>query len=155
MLNDNRLHCCASIRHNLLRLYLFPPFGTFQEWLGKIGKKLFHKKYNNFIPKKVDGILRYLRYAVLILVVVTNCIYGKAYVSAIDPYYALFNFFTGEVAVTAYIILGVIIVLSLFVERPWCKYFCPYGALLGLFNTFRIFKFAENPNTCISCKKCD
>ena len=131
------------------------PFGTFQEWLGKLGKRLFPKKYNNFIPKKVDGILRYLRYAVLILVVVQTAITAKLMFQQIDPYYALFNFFTGEVAVTAYIILGVIVVLSLFVERPWCKYFCPYGALLGLFNTFRIFKIRRNPNTCISCKKCD
>jgi polyferredoxin len=80
---------------------------------------------------------------------------AKLVFQTVDPYYALFNFFTSEVAVSAYIMLGVITVLSLFIERPWCKYLCPYGALLGLFNSIRIFKIRRNKNTCISCKKCD
>ena len=46
-------------------------------------------------------------------------------------------------------------VLSLIIERPWCKYLCPYGALLGLFNKIRIFKIRRNPDSCIHCKKCD
>ena len=38
------------------------PLGTFQEWLGKIGSKLFSKRrYNRFVPEKVDYVLRYLR----------------------------------------------------------------------------------------------
>lgn len=44
------------------------PFGTFQEWIGKLGKKLFPKKYNQIVPKKLDHVLRYLRYVVLIMV---------------------------------------------------------------------------------------
>lgn len=44
------------------------PFGAFQEWLGKIGKRLFKKRYNHFIPPKVDRVLRYLRYGVLVWV---------------------------------------------------------------------------------------
>lgn len=131
------------------------PFGTFQEWIGKLGKKLFPKKYNKFVPAKLDRILRYLRYAVLVIVVYQTARTALLLFQNIDPYYALFNFFTNEVAVSAYIILGVIILLSLFIERPWCKYLCPYGALLGVFNTFRIFKIRRNSRSCISCKKCD
>ena len=36
------------------------PFGTFQEWISKIGQKIFGKKYNNFIPYKIDKYLYYL-----------------------------------------------------------------------------------------------
>jgi len=72
-----------------------------------------------------------------------------------DPYYALFNFWTGEVAVSGFIILGVVALLSLFVERPFCKYACPYGAVLGVFNLFRIFGIKRNVQTCIDCKACD
>jgi len=131
------------------------PFGTFQEWIGKIGRKLFPKKYNHFVPKKLDHLLRYLRYGVLAMVLYNTAVTAKLVFQAVDPYYALFNFFTNEVAVTAYIALGVITVLSLFIERPWCKYFCPYGALLGLFNLISIFKIRRNKNTCIGCKQCD
>jgi polyferredoxin len=48
-----------------------------------------------------------------------------------------------------------VLLLSLVVERPFCKYACPYGALLGIFNLFRIFKIRRNPSTCIDCKACD
>lgn len=131
------------------------PFGSFQEWIGKLGRKLFPKKYNRIVPKKLDRVLRYLRYLVLIMVLYQTAISAKLVFQTVDPYYALFNFFTSEVAVSAYITLGVITVLSLFIERPWCKYLCPYGALLGLFNSIRIFKISRKKNTCISCKKCD
>ena len=131
------------------------PFGTFQEWIGKIGRKIFPKKYNHFIPKKVDRLLRYLRYAVLAMVLYNTAVTAKLVFESIDPYYALFNFFTYEVAVSAYIALGVIAILSLFIERPWCKYFCPYGAILGLFNFIQIFRIRRNKNTCVGCKLCD
>ena len=133
----------------------FCPFGSYQEWIGKIGKKIFPKKYNKFVPRKLDAVLRYLRYAVLAMVIYQTATTVKLVFQNVDPYYALFNFFTGEVAVTAYIALGVITILSLFVERPWCKYFCPYGAFLGLFNLIRIFKIRRAKNTCISCSQCD
>ena len=131
------------------------PFGTFQEWIGKLGKKIFHKKFNHIIPKKIDSVLRYLRYLVLIWVVVMTAVSATLVFAAYDPYYALFNFWTGEVAITGFITLGVIIILSLFIERPFCKYACPYGALLGLTNFFRIFGIRRNEKTCISCSACD
>lgn len=131
------------------------PFGTFQEFIGKIGKKLFGKKYNHFIPQRFDRILRYLRYIVLALVLYNTIETAKLVFQNIDPYYALFNMFTGEVAITAYIVLTVVVIASLFIERPFCKYMCPFGATLGLFNLFRIFKIKRNPKSCIDCKACD
>ena len=120
-----------------------------------MGKKLFPKKFNRIVPAKLDRVLRYIRYLVLIMVVYKTATTAVLVFQDIDPYYALFNFFTDEVAVTAYILLGVTALASLIIERPWCKYLCPYGALLGLFNSIRIFKIRRNESTCINCKKCD
>lgn len=131
------------------------PFGTFQEFIGKIGRKLFGIKYNHFIPQKFDRVFRFLRYFVLALVLYNTAAAAKLVFQNVDPYYALFNMFTGEVAITAYIVLGVTTVSSLFIERPFCKYLCPYGAFLGIFNLFRIFKIKRNPTTCKNCKACD
>lgn len=131
------------------------PLGTMEEWIGKAGSKIFKKKYNNFIPKKLDSILRYLRYIVLVWVVYMTSVSGYLLFDKIDPYNALFSFWSEEAAPSAIIVLVVTLLLSLFVERPWCKYACPYGALLGISNKFRIFKIKRNINTCISCKKCD
>jgi len=133
----------------------FCPLGTWQEWIGKFGKKIFGKKYNHMIPPALDRKLRYLRYAVLALVVYLTAVSVKLVFAAVDPYYALFNFYTGEVALAALLVLAGVTLLSLFVERPWCKYFCPYGALLGLFNLIRVFPIRRREETCINCKKCD
>lgn len=131
------------------------PFGTIQEWVGKLGKRIFPNRYNRFVPKKIDQILRYLRYVVLGLVVYQTAITVKLVFQDYDPYFALFNFFTNEVALTAYAILGITLAASLFIERPWCKYACPYGAVLGLSNIIRVFQIRRKEETCISCGKCD
>ncbi len=131
------------------------PLGSLQEWTGKIGRRIFKKRYNNFIPKMPDRILRYFRYVLLFLVLYVTARSGQLLFSNIDPYHALFQFWTGEVAPTALLVLALTLFGSLFIERPWCKYACPYGAILGIFNKFRIFKIRRNPKTCISCHKCD
>jgi polyferredoxin len=59
------------------------------------------------------------------------------------------------VAVSAFIILGLTLILSLFVERPWCKYACPYGAVLGLTNLFRVFQIRRVAATCRNDGACD
>lgn len=131
------------------------PFGTFQEWLSTLGRKIFKKKYNHFIPYKFDKYLRFLRYLVLIWVIGMTAWSGTLIFSNYDPYYALFQFWTGEVAITGFIALFLVVLLSFFVERPFCKYACPYGAVLGLFNFIRIYGLRRNADTCISCSACD
>ena len=132
------------------------PLGTFQEWLGNLGRKLFGKRrYNRLIPEKLDHVLRYLRYLVLAWVVYITAVTGTLIFAEYDPYFALFNFWTSEAAIGGLIVLGIIIVASLFVERPWCKYACPYGAVLGIFNLFRVFKIRRNEATCDLDRACD
>jgi polyferredoxin len=131
------------------------PLGSIQEWIGKLGRKMFPNKYNNIIPKKLDDKLRYLRYVVLALVVYYSSISMKLVFASYDPYYALFNFYAGEVTISAIAVLVVVLISSLIIERPWCKYLCPFGIIMGLFNKIRIFKLFRNSSTCISCGKCD
>lgn len=130
------------------------PLGSFQEWIGALGKRIFKKRFNHFIPEKADKIMRYARYFVLAWVVFVTAKSGYLIFEKIDPYNALFTFWSEEVSIQALIILLIIIFLSFFIERPWCKYACPYGALLGISNKFRIFKIKRNSETCIHCKKC-
>lgn len=130
------------------------PLGTFQEWTANLGRKIFKRKYNHMIPVKLDRILRYARYGVLIWVVYMTAYSGKLIFADVDPYFALFNFWTSEVAIGGLIVLGITLLASLFVERPWCKYACPYGAFLGLTNLFRVFKIRRNETECKVCAVC-
>jgi polyferredoxin len=131
------------------------PFGSVQEWIGKLGKRIFGRTHNRIVPKRLDAILRYIRYLVLAWVVYMTARSGVLVFEAWDPYWALFNFWTGEVAIGGYIVLGLTLALSLLVERPFCKYACPYGALLGLSNFVRLFRIVRAPATCTSCRACD
>lgn len=130
------------------------PLGSLQEWVGKAGRRLFGKRYNRFVPQALDRKLRYLRYGVLAWVVYVTATTAVLVFADYDPYYALFNFWTGEVAWSALLILGLTLAGTLFIERPWCKYACPLGALLGLSNLVRIFKIKRRPATCIDCGAC-
>lgn len=131
------------------------PLGTLQEWISMMGKKVFKKRYNKFIPYKYDKYLRYLRYIVLVWVIYMTAATGKIAFEAYDPFYTLFNLWSSELAISGLIILISVILASLFVERPWCKYACPYGAFLGIFNLFKVFGIKRNNDTCLSCKICD
>lgn len=131
------------------------PLGSIQEWFGKIGKKIFKKRYNHFVPIRADKKLRYLRYVVLLF---TIYITGKSLTLIfleVDPFHALFNFYTGEATIGGLIILGLTLTGALFIERPWCKYLCPYGALLGVTNTFRLLPIKRQSENCTSCSVCD
>ncbi|MGB9840847.1 4Fe-4S binding protein [Thermovenabulum sp.] len=130
------------------------PFGSVQEWIGKVGKRVLGKKFNRIIPSNYDKFLRYFRFAVLLWILYVTAKTGTLVFADFDPYNALFTFWTGEVAIQSLIFLGVVVILSFFIERPFCKYFCPLGAFIGLFNFIRIFKVKRVPASCISCKKC-
>jgi len=131
------------------------PFGTVQEYLNKIGKKISGGKYFNRVPYKIDRILRYFKYLFIVFIIFQT---GRQFVLVfenLDPYYTFFNIWSDEIAISAYIILGITLLANLFIERAYCKYMCPLGAFNGLFNKINIFKLKRDKITCISCKKCD
>jgi NAD-dependent dihydropyrimidine dehydrogenase PreA subunit len=43
---------------------------------------------------------------------------------------------------------------ALFIQRPWCRIFCPLGGLLALFNRFSLFHLRFNPQECVECNLC-
>lgn len=131
------------------------PLGSIQEWLGRLGRRLFKRSYNHVIPAVLDRYLRFIRYGVLILVLYQTARSGKLLFEGVDPYYALFHFWTSETAIAALVILGITLLSSLFIERPWCKYACPYGAVLGLTNPIRLFKIKRTAATCTTCGACN
>ncbi len=130
------------------------PLGSIQEWIGKIGKRIFKERYNHFIHSKLDKYLRYMRYVTLLFTIYLTTNSLKLVFLEVDPYYALYHFWSDEATIGGIIVLLIVLLASLFVERPWCKYACPLGAVLGMTNTIRIFKLKRLPARCISCNKC-
>lgn len=56
---------------------------------------------------------------------------------------------------TAVVVLAVTLLLSIFIERAYCKYLCPLGAINGLMNRVNIFRLKRDKVSCIDCKLCD
>lgn len=52
------------------------------------------------------------------------------------------------------VVLLVIVLASLFIFRPFCRYFCPLGAIYGLFNPISLYRFKIDRDKCVSCGAC-
>lgn len=48
-----------------------------------------------------------------------------------------------------------LLILSLFLQMPWCRYLCPCGALLGLVSVASLLKIRRTPRHCVRCHRCD
>jgi polyferredoxin len=52
-------------------------------------------------------------------------------------------------------IMLALVALSFLMKNPWCRYLCPYGALLGLLAIFSPLQVQRDRNLCIDCKRCE
>jgi ferredoxin len=65
----------------------------------------------------------------------------------------LLNFFR-YLTVGGAITLAALVVLSVFIQNFWCRYLCPYGALVGLFALASPLRIRRSATLCIDCGKC-
>ncbi len=134
------------------------PVGFFSEYTWKTGKKLFGRNF--VLPKWLDYPLRSVKYLLMLFFVYAALtmsipelkafIYGS-YNKVADVRMLLF--FTQMSRLTFWVLIA-LVVLSLFVKNLWCRYLCPYGALLGFFSIFSPLKITRNPKTCTGCADC-
>ena len=69
-------------------------------------------------------------------------------------YFGFNAFFNLNINSIFFYIFLILLAASIFVYRPFCRFFCPYGALLSLESIKGLFKIQRNSN-CIDCKKCE
>ena len=101
----------------------------------------------------LDKYLRFLKYGVLIWAVTGAAIYGVMVFRNYDPWSALINI--AEWTFTpGLVVLGLTLVGSFFVERPWCRYACPLGAASGLLGKLSPIYIKREADACTSCKIC-
>ena len=50
--------------------------------------------------------------------------------------------------------LALILLVSVFIFRPFCRFLCPLGAIYSLFNKFALFGIKVNPHRCVGCRAC-
>ena len=65
----------------------------------------------------------------------------------------MLNFFRA-LSETAAIVLGILVIASVLVQNFWCRYLCPYGALLGIASLLSPLRIRRSESACIDCTKC-
>ena len=135
------------------------PVGTLSQYIWMAGEKVFGRNFR--IGPFTDISLRSIKYLLLGLFVFLIGIAMPPNMMAlffIADYYKIVDvrmmkFFTEMTTLTMWVLIA-LGVLSLLYKNFWCRYLCPYGALLGLLSRFSPFKVRRNEEKCIHCHAC-
>ena len=135
------------------------PIGLLTEYLNRLHRFIFRKDIK--VPRWLDYPLRSLKYLLLLFFLWAIVIQMNA--RDLDHFiYSPYNmvadikmlhFFT-NISAFAFWVLVALLVLSILVRNFWCRYLCPYGALLGVLSFVSIFKIHRNEDTCTQCHQC-
>jgi polyferredoxin len=69
-----------------------------------------------------------------------------------DPFVPFFRLSGGF---TILMIGGAFLLIGMFVGRPYCRFFCPYGALLKLTSVVSKWRVRTTPDYCTQCQLCE
>lgn len=134
------------------------PVGTLSEYLWRIGKKIFG--HNVRVCSWVDIPLRGLKYLLLgFFIWAVSSMSADSIAAFMRSDYGLIadvkmlNFFR-MIGETGSIVIVTLMVASVFIQNFWCRYLCPYGALLGLTSLLSPLGIRRNSEACIDCSKC-
>jgi Polyferredoxin len=148
---------------------LLCPFGLVQDLLYKIPVRKLT------VPKKADRPARYLKYVVLLVLVILLPAFAVTKAGAALPYFCKYmcpagtlgggiplmiaepalQKLTGMLFDWKILVLAVVVIASMLIPRPFCRYLCPLGAFYSLFHKFGFFQMHLDKNKCIGCKECE
>ena len=118
------------------------PFGALQE--------LVNVK-NYCISEAISAALKVIPWLYLIFAVLYAVTRSQFIICQFDPFIGIFRL-GGDMGL---ILFGsLLLVMSIFTGRPFCRFLCPYGALLSLFSSVSIWKIKLTRKSCINCELC-
>jgi len=104
------------------------------------------------LPAWLDHALGLLAYAYLGAAVLFAATGSAFIICEYDPFVAFFRL-SGSFNM---IVVGLsFLLISLFIGRPYCRFFCPYGVLLRWLSRFSRWRVTVTPDDCIQCKLCE
>ena len=103
------------------------------------------------LPAVVDRPLRYAKYLVLGIILIASLYAAFPPLREFCPVRAVFSL---KMTSLLWLTLGVFLAGSILVERFWCKYLCPLGATLAIFNKISPVRLVSS-STCNNCGRCD
>jgi len=134
----------------------FCPLGTLGEWSRRLGKRLGIRKIE--IDGLLDILLKSLKYILLGAILYLVWSIGELFYKGWCPWSAFMTVFEPDELIEDVLMGGIILVvvlgLSLSIERFFCRYLCPLGAALSIFNRFSLIKPIRREE-CRNCNACN
>lgn len=134
-------------------------FGMFQELLHLFRKRRGALKQR--LPAKVDHALKYVKYVVLVLIVVCVWVLQLPVDSSWSPWGVFGALVSGNlqaavgaVPTIGFALLVAIAVGSVFVEHFFCRYLCPLGAMFAGVSRLKLCRVQRQSKTCTNCGLC-
>jgi len=132
------------------------PLGTYLEALFQLRSRKYRcrKRVPYYIERKLAGI-KYLVLALNVAFVISGISYIYMSFCPVVAFPSLLRLTTGAIAILALITIG-----GLLTERMWCRWLCPYAALMNIFQflggLFKIkrHKVIRNLESCVECGIC-
>ncbi len=131
------------------------PFGSLSEAIYKVARVVGFKRYQRGVPQVWHDRLKWLKYAIFFgLLAVSMFSMGLAEkLAEVEPFKTTFLVGITNRPWPYGLFVAALLGLSIFIERPFCKYLCPLGASLAMPSTFRWFGLRRKQD-CNSCKAC-
>ena len=131
-------------------------FGTFNDFIYMLSKRVFKVRFK--INNKIDTIFKYLKYVILLFIVYFIWTKGIKLFDNSSPWDAFAQIPQFSQAVSGYalgfLILAFITIGAIFIERFFCKYLCPLGAVFTISSKMRLFKIDKPTIKCGKCRIC-
>ncbi len=104
------------------------------------------------VPRWLDqslGLLAFIYLGAAVILAATNTAF---IICRYDPFVAMFRL---SGSATMLLFGGSLLLVGVFVGRPYCRYLCPYGAILRVLSRFSKWHARITPDECINCRLCE
>lgn len=131
-------------------------FGFMNDILYTISSKIFKFKFK--VDPKTDRILKSVKYVILIFILIFIWTLGISAINNLNPWNAFAQIANFKDAIFTYtlgfVVLALIAVGAMFIERFFCRYLCPLGAVFSIVSKLKLFKINKPNEKCGKCRLC-
>jgi NAD-dependent dihydropyrimidine dehydrogenase PreA subunit len=128
------------------------PIGALSEWTRRGAARLGIRPRR--VPHRLDRWFSLLQYAVLAVLLYFTWRTSELIFRGFDPCYALISRHGEDITAWAYLSGGAILLGSLVVSLPFCRWLCPLAAVFHPFSRFGWLRIRRDPKTCTDCGAC-
>jgi len=119
------------------------PLGAIQELVGFKSVKL---------PRVVESVMISVPFIYLGMSVLSAATESQFLICRYDPFVGIFRL---DAPYTMVVFGALLLLAGIFINRPYCRYLCPYGVLLNIFSRFSNRHLTITPAECTNCRLCE